>query len=80
MKRKRFEKLLMGRHGMSPRAARESTHNLIEARRRAEQVHGNLFLCEKETGMVGRAKFYSYKKMLDLYEHNKPVIGIEGKA
>lgn len=80
MKRKRFEKLLMGRHGMSPRAVRESMQNLIELRRRTEQVRGLLFVHEVETGKFGCVKFYSYKEMLDRYEHDKPVVGIEGKA
>lgn len=76
MKRKRFEKLLIGRHGMSPRKVRESTQNLIELRRRSDDVRGDLFAYNAKTGKVGYVKFYSYKETLNRYEQGKPVVGI----
>lgn len=75
MKRKRFEKLLMGRHGKRAREARDTVRELIEIRRATEGYWGVIAFYDIATHTFVKPVFYSYKEMLERIESGKPAIG-----
>lgn len=71
MKRKRFEKLLMGRYGKHAREARDTVRELIEIRRHL----GVVTLYDVATHTFVTPAFYPYKEILERIESGKPAIG-----
>lgn len=82
MKRKRFEKLLMGRHGKQAREARDAVREMIEYRRTVEGYGGVVAFYDVATHAFVTPVFYPYKEMLERIESGKPPIGYstEGNA
>lgn len=75
MKRKRFEKLLMGRCGKHAREARDTVRELIEIRRAIEGHLGVVAFYDVATNTFVTPVFYPYKEMLERIESGKPAIG-----
>lgn len=79
MKRKRFEKLMMGRYGKAPRDLRDAVRTVIEIRRCVELDHNVYCVYDKNHDVFRAVTVYPYKEMLERIEAEKPVIsyGIE---
>ena len=81
MKRKRFEKLLIGRHGKSAREVKDAVREMIEIRRAAERCPEVFLFYDIATHAFVTPVFCPYKEMLERIESGKSAIGFaEGNA
>lgn len=74
MKRKRFEKLVMGRFGIPARAVRHGTRQIIDLRRLADRAN-DVLVFDESTGRWKYMKIRPYAEMFDRMRKGRAAIG-----